>query len=83
MTRIRKRIHQERRRADNLYLSILVDVGVSYKHTLGQQSAVHFLRSQDIPAAVSERVLGQDTQRRMTDLEIRTHRNAIQRKVDQ
>lgn len=83
MTQIRKRIHQERRRADNLYLSILVDVGVTYQRTLGPQSAAHFLRNQDIPPTVSERVLGQDTPRRMTDWEIRTHRNAIQRKVHQ
>lgn len=83
MKNIRKRIHQERRHADNLYLSILVDVGVTYNGTLGLQCAAHFLRSQDIPATVSERVLGQDTPRRMTDWEIRTHRNAIQRKVSQ
>ncbi len=83
MTGTRKRIHHERRSADNLYLSILVDVGVTYQRTLGQQSAAHFLRSQEIPAAVSERVLGQGTPRRMTDLEIRTHRNAIERKVHQ
>ena len=43
----------------------IVDTGIAMQRDAGTVSAVEFLRSQDIAAAVIERVLGEPDRRRM------------------
>ncbi len=61
--------NKERRRADNLYLSILVDVAIAYQRNLGHGLAAAFLSEHAIPQAVSERVLTSHASLRQTGAE--------------
>lgn len=61
----------ERRRMENLYTSILVDVGVTYRHSLGEEVASTFLDTHGVPVAVAGRVLASSAQRRPTETERR------------
>lgn len=60
---------QERRRHENRCLSILVDIGVTYRRTLGDSVAWAFFRANDIAPEVANRVMSSDCERRMTDWE--------------
>lgn len=60
---------QERRRHENRCLSILVDIGVTYRRTLGDSVAWAFFRASDIAPDVTARVMSSDCERRMTDWE--------------
>ncbi|ALK97825.1 hypothetical protein AB595_16380 [Massilia sp. WF1] len=44
---------------------VIVDTGIAMQRDAGTVSAVEFLRSQDIAAAVIQRVLGEPDRRRM------------------
>lgn len=59
----------EQRCPRNLYLSILVDVGVTYCRTLGESAARNFLKAQSIPENITQRVLSGNIERRQTDRE--------------
>lgn len=59
----------DRRTAENLYLSILVDLAVTYKRTLGQESARMFFAAHEIPPPVVTRILAQECPRRLTEWE--------------
>lgn len=59
----------DRRTAENLYLSILVDLAVTYKRTLGQESARMFFSAHEIPPPVVTRILASDCPRRLTEWE--------------
>ena len=63
---------QERRRHENRAMSILVDLGVTYRRTLGENVAWSFFSANDIPAGVVERVMASDCERRPTDWESQT-----------
>jgi hypothetical protein len=67
---------QERRRHENRCLSILVNLGVTYRRTLGDSVAWSFFRANDIDQAVAARVMSSDHERRMTDWESQTARVA-------
>lgn len=71
----------DRRAERNFYLSILVDLGVTYKRTLGLESARAFLGTQDIPVAVVNRILSADSQRRLTDWEEKARTVSIDREI--
>lgn len=60
----------DRRTPENLYLSILVDLGVTYKRILGREAADKFFDEQVVPAWVVARVLSQHGPRRLTDGEV-------------
>jgi hypothetical protein len=60
---------QERRRHENRGLSILVDLGVTYRRTLGESVAWAYFRANDIAPVVAQRVMSSDCERRMTDWE--------------
>ncbi len=66
----------ERRREENRGQSILVDLGVTYRRTLGDSVAWAFFTANDITPAVANRVMAQDGQRRLTDWERHTMRMA-------
>lgn len=63
---------QERRRHENRCTSILVDLGVTYRRTLGDSVAWSFFRANDIETAVAARVMSSNCERRPTDWESRT-----------
>lgn len=65
-------IQQERRRHENWGMSILVDLGVTYRRTLGDDVAWSFLRTTDIPSAIAARIMSSDCERRPTDWECQT-----------
>lgn len=67
---------QERRRQENRCLSVLVDLGVTYRRTLGDRVAWAFFTTNDIANAVVHRVMDHDRQRRLTDWEHRLARLA-------
>ncbi len=60
---------QERRRQENRCLSVLVDLGVTYRRTLGDNVAWAFFTTNDIANTVARRVMGRERQRRLTDWE--------------
>jgi hypothetical protein len=60
---------QERRRHENRCLSILVDLGVTYRRTLGAAVAWSFFSANDIAPDIAQRVMASDRERRMTDWE--------------
>jgi hypothetical protein len=59
----------ERRTDDNLYVSILVDLGVTYERILGPESAREFFVTQVIPLAIVKRILSTTEPRRQTEWE--------------
>ena len=71
----------ERRRRENACLSILVDLGVTYRRTLGEQVAWAFFRSTPIQPGVAARVMGSDGARRPTDWERQATRLAQLREL--
>lgn len=71
----------DRRTEQNFYLSILVDLAVTYKRTLGSQSARTFLATQDIPENVVRRILSADARRRLTEWEEKAKAVSIDREI--
>lgn len=67
---------QERRRHENRCLSILVNLGVTYRRTLGDSVAWSFFRATEIAPDVAARVMASDSERRLTDWESQTARVA-------
>lgn len=59
----------DRRCKENMYLSILVDLGVTYRRTLGEEAAREFFDDHDIPANLIVRVLAKKAKRRLTEWE--------------
>ena len=64
-------------------MSILIDLGVTYKRTLGIDPARNFFDKHDIPHGLISRVLAADSQRRLTEweecamrMELTRHRDA-------
>jgi hypothetical protein len=70
---------QERRRYENRCLSLLVDLGVTYRRTLGDSVAWAFFRGSDISHTVVQRVMSNERARRLTDWERQAMRLAEQR----
>ena len=70
---------QERRRQENQCLSILVDLGVTYRRTLGDRVALAYFSSNAIDTAVMQRVMAPGRQRRLTDWERQAARVAALR----
>lgn len=70
MQALKKQNVFDRRNPENLYLSMLVDLGMTYKRTLGLQPARIFLHDQQVPVTVVSRILASDTQRRRAHEEI-------------
>jgi hypothetical protein len=66
MVSFKRKSAPDRRSPENLYLSILVDVGVTYKRTLGRDAAHAFFNAQDIPHPVFMRVMADQSPRRQT-----------------
>jgi hypothetical protein len=60
---------QERRRQENQCLSILVDLGVTYRRTLGDRVASAYFSANAIPPGVAERIMAPACPRRLTDWE--------------
>lgn len=60
---------ENRRRKENTYLSTLIDLGLTYRRTLGDKVAQAFLFEHGVPADISARVLQRQTQRRLTESE--------------
>jgi hypothetical protein len=71
MAGLKHAARRERRRAENLYVSILVDVGVTYRSTMGKEVASDFFDTHGVPKAVAGRVLADTTGRRQTENERR------------
>ena len=65
----RKKRPVEQRNPGNLYLSLLVDVGVSYNSALGEEAAKDFFARQQVPRWVMTRVLRGPQARRLTERE--------------
>lgn len=59
----------DRRRRANHYLSILVDLGVTYRRALGEASALAFYADHGVPEDLAGRVLGRNSSRRLTGWE--------------
>ncbi|MFP5391370.1 MAG: hypothetical protein ACLGI6_07485 [Gammaproteobacteria bacterium] len=68
-----KSVQQERRRHENQCLSTLVDLGVTYRRTLGERVAWSFFRSSNIEPAIAQRVMQSASERRPTDWERFVH----------
>lgn len=47
----------EHRRPDNLYLSLLVDLGATYQRVFGPEAAIDFLRHHGVPEQIVARVV--------------------------
>ena len=56
----------DRRVEENLFMSILVDLGVTYQRVLGLESALAFFRCQSIPMQMASRILSKNGPRRLT-----------------
>ena len=65
----RKNRPVDQRSPVNLYLSLLVDVGVSYNSALGEEAAKDFFSRQQVPRWVMTRVLRGPQARRLTERE--------------
>ena len=52
-----------RRHSNNLYLSLVVDLGLCYRHAFGAAAASSFLAEHAVPAHVVQRVVAADTVR--------------------
>lgn len=63
--------NSEQRRPGNLYLSMLVDLGVTYRRVFGAEAALDFLRTHRVPLEIAERIIFQNSLRRLTVLERR------------
>jgi hypothetical protein len=72
----------DRRSPENLYLSILVDLGVTYKRTLGDLPARNFFGQHDIPHELIARILSTDPPRRLTEWEKSAMRMSLTRNLD-
>lgn len=72
----------DQRQSANLYLSILIDVGVTYKRALGDAAARAFFAEQAIPNPIALRVMADNPARRLTDWE-RHARQASLSRADQ
>jgi hypothetical protein len=72
----------ERRSAENRCLSILVDLGVTYRRTLGERVAWAFFSATQIAPHVANRVMAHDRERRLTDWERQAIRMAELREHD-
>ena len=59
----------DRRRKENVYLSILVDLGVTYRRTLGLDPARSFFNDHGVPGDVAARVFERKGARRPTEWE--------------
>lgn len=59
----------ERRYKENMYLSILVDLGVTYRRTLGEAAAREFFDDHAVPPNLVLRVLAKKAKRRLTEWE--------------
>lgn len=71
MTKRRSRPRREQRRPENLFLSLLVDLGATYHRVFGPDDALDFLRSHSIPPEIADRITSQYPMRRLTVLEQR------------
>lgn len=71
----------DRRSAENLYLSILVDLGVTYKRLLGHDSARSFFVGHAVPPPVVTRILERDSSRRLTQWEECARRAETDREI--
>ena len=71
----------DRRTPENFYLSILIDIGVTYERALGMDHAEMFCRKHEIPHALLTRILAPDAQRRLTDWEQCALRAELQRRL--
>ena len=60
---------QERRRHENRCMSILVDLGVTYRRTLGDSVAWAFFSASAVTPKVATRIMSAERQRRLTDWE--------------
>jgi hypothetical protein len=72
----------DRRTQENFYLSILIDLGVTYKRTLGEDPARNFFQQHDIPHELMARILSTDTPRRLTEWEASAMRVELSRNLD-
>ena len=70
-----------RRCKENMYLSILVDLGVTYRRTLGEAAAREFFDDHGIPANVAQRVLATRSKRRLTEWESVARDQSIAREI--
>ena len=52
-----------RRHSNNLYLSLVVDLGLCYRHAFGADAASSFLAEHAVPAHVAQRVVAAQTVR--------------------
>lgn len=59
----------DRRYKENMYLSILVDLGVTYRRILGEAAALEFFDDHGVPPNLVLRVLAKKAQRRLTEWE--------------
>lgn len=60
---------QERRRHENRGMSILVDLGVTYRRTLGDSVAWAFFSTSAVTSNIAARIMSVERQRRLTDWE--------------
>ena len=72
----------DRRAQENFYLSILIDLGVTYKRTLGEDPARNFFQQHDIPHELITRILETETPRRLTEWEASAMRVELTRKLE-
>lgn len=73
MAKSRNRPCSEQRRPDNLYLSMLVDLGVTYQRVFGADAARDFLRAHHVAQRIADRIISEAQLRRLTVLERRKH----------
>lgn len=59
----------DQRRPDNLFTSMLVDIAVTYQRVFGHSAARDFLRTHRVPPTVADRIISQESVRRLTRLE--------------
>lgn len=81
MVSFKRNTFLDRRSPENLYLSILVDLGVTYKRTLGRESARAFFNEHEIPHPVVMRVMADEPPRRRTMWEESALRSETEREM--
>lgn len=71
MSKRRTREPTDQRQPENLYLSLLVDLGATYQRVFGADIALDFLRNHRIPPKIVDRIVSHNPTRRLTVLERR------------
>lgn len=69
MIKRRVRPPSDQREPENLYLSLLVDLGATYQRVFGAEAALDFLRNHRVPPEIVDRIVSCNPIRSLAVLE--------------